>query len=241
VVSPTDGRCARTRNKPSPGDGRVLRQASTLPGRTVGVRRPRQRRHLVRCLDEIVRHQIVTGTRRPTNPRYGYGDQRRRRKPLPLGKATPAPAQGNKALPDCGELLLHARTSRKDRPTGTIDAGDPESIRKDPDRSPGTASGTGRNEIEPRTKTNRGGGRIRLRIRGARGFRSPVGMSIKYDRREIRRDRLGALRTHSDYRTSSIDRNKNDQAALLSSPACIGAYGSPRDLEGRVDGTVFAP
>ena len=67
--------------------------------------------YLVRFVwTKIVRHQIVTGTSSPDDPALtGYWDQRRRRKPLPLGKATLRLLQAQHGrCPLCGELLLHA-------------------------------------------------------------------------------------------------------------------------------------
>jgi RNA-directed DNA polymerase len=67
--------------------------------------------YLVRFVwTKIVRHQIVTGTSSPDDPALTeYWDQRRRRKPLPLGKATLRLLQAQHGrCPLCGELLLHA-------------------------------------------------------------------------------------------------------------------------------------
>jgi RNA-directed DNA polymerase len=59
---------------------------------------------------KIVRHQLVRGTSSPDDPALtDYWDQRRRRKPLPLDKATLRLLQGQHGYcPLCQELLLHA-------------------------------------------------------------------------------------------------------------------------------------
>ena len=59
---------------------------------------------------KIIRHQMVTGTSSPDDPALtGYWDQRRRRKPLPLNKATLRLLQAQRGrCPLCGEFLLHA-------------------------------------------------------------------------------------------------------------------------------------
>ena len=59
---------------------------------------------------KIVRHPLVKGTSSPDDPALtGYWDLRRRRKPLPLGKATLRLLQRQHGqCPLCRELLLHA-------------------------------------------------------------------------------------------------------------------------------------
>ena len=67
--------------------------------------------YLVRFVwTKIIRHQMVTGTSSPDDPALtGYWDQRRRRKPLPLNKATLRLLQAQRGrCPLCGEFLLHA-------------------------------------------------------------------------------------------------------------------------------------
>ena len=67
--------------------------------------------YLVRFVwTKIIRHQMVTGTSSPDDLALtGYWDQRRRRKPLPLNKATLRLIQAQRGrCPLCGEFLLHA-------------------------------------------------------------------------------------------------------------------------------------
>jgi RNA-directed DNA polymerase len=67
--------------------------------------------YLVRFVwTKIVRHPLVGGTASPDDPALaGYWDQRRRRKPLPLGKATLGLLRAQRGrCPLCHGLLLHA-------------------------------------------------------------------------------------------------------------------------------------
>ena len=104
--------------------------------------------YLVRFVwTKIVRHPLVGGTSSPDDPALtDYWDLRRRRKPLPLDKATLRLLQAQHGqCPLCGELLLHAdREPQSPRGMGDVAESDPDSDQEESDRPPGTARRTGR-------------------------------------------------------------------------------------------------